>query len=258
MKDLSNRWKIDSKKMKSKDQPTPETIALDKVIKSMIHHNQNLKRISGRNPNLFAAALMMAAVRLSGGTVVSNCKSGKDREGAAILMADSIISYTFVNKEAPKFDDVDPKREDFLAIQEQLYLDGAHQAVADRGSPGSGGLKDEGFFEKDFISRDAIKLNFQLSRKIADFNKPEKKWLKIIVKDLKLLTSSLIGVVALGVGIGLAASGVGLAIALPIIAIAAALWAFVAYMVNVPPKPLALPPKPPVPDSKVETATKHC
>jgi hypothetical protein len=172
-------------------------------------------------------------------------------------MADSIISYTVVKKEAPKFDDEGQEREDFLAIQEQLYLDGAHQAVADRGSPGSGGLKDEGFFEKDFIARDAIKLNFQLSRKIADFNKPEKKWYKIIVKDTMLLTSSLIGVVALSVGIGLAVSGVGLVIALPIIAIAAALWALVAYMVKVPPKPLALPPKPLVRDLDVEPATKH-
>jgi hypothetical protein len=221
--------------------------ALKKVIESMKHHNGNLKNMDGRNPNLFSAGLMMAAVRLSGGIVVSNCKSGKDREGAAILMADSIIAYSCRHENAPKFDDggqgQGQARGDFLDIQEKLYLDGAHQAVAFRTSPGSGGLKDEGFFEKDFVKRPNVELFHKVSKSIADNNKPESDIFKTIWKDKKLFAAALLGVVGLGVGIGLALSGFALPIALPVIGGAIALILAVIYKAWPRPEPLHYQPK---------------
>jgi hypothetical protein len=81
-----------------------QLLALKKVIESMKHYNQNKKNIDGRNPK-FAAGLMMAAERLSDGTVISNCKSGQDREAATILIADAIIAYSFIYDTTPKFND---------------------------------------------------------------------------------------------------------------------------------------------------------
>jgi hypothetical protein len=216
---IQNRFEI-LKDLSHQNLIPEQLLALKKVIESMKHYNQNKKNIDGRNPNLFAAGLMMAAVRLSGGTVISNCKSGKDREAAAILMADAIIAYSCIYDSAPKFDDGWDRqntkaRNNFLKIQEKLYLDGVHQSVAYRTSPGSGGIKDGGVFDKDFINRDNIKLFHKVSKAIAENNKPIGNMFKTLVENKQLFATSLLAVLGIVACIGLALSGIGL----PIIAL---------------------------------------
>ncbi|NDH68011.1 MAG: hypothetical protein EBY22_08955, partial [Gammaproteobacteria bacterium] len=80
-----------------------------------IHNGKPLK--SGRNKDLFSAALCHYVTEKLGGSVITNCKSAKDRTGLEIIMADAIDIYVRIYREFPQYDEDDiAKRKQFIDI----------------------------------------------------------------------------------------------------------------------------------------------
>ena len=123
-----------------------------------------------RNPNLFSAALIDAAERWEGGISAGHCKSSKDRKGIELLMADTIMVYQALYNKVPGYDDAGNDRKNFLQIACQLYRTGVYAEVAAFHSPGSKGLKDDGFTPKDL--QEALADDYKLSKIQASWNKP--------------------------------------------------------------------------------------
>ena len=142
----------------------------NKIDKLCFYQKVSLSEKHDRNPNLFSAALIDAAERWEGGISAGHCKSTKDRKGIELLMADTIMVYQQLYEEIPEYDDVDEKRENFLDIACALYRTGVYADVAAFHSPGSKGLKDDGFTPKDLQKELAD--DYKLSKIQASWNKP--------------------------------------------------------------------------------------
>jgi len=165
-----------------------------------IHNGKTLK--SGRNKDLFSAALCHYVTEKIGGSVITNCKSAKDRTGLEIIMADAIDIYVRIYGECPQYDENDTvKRKQFLDIFKAIFDSQHHQLIANDNSPGSQGIKDEGMLDEDII--ESLGKNYTLGKKIADLNKPKsffQKNSKIIFRSLLFLgTIASIGLIASGV-----------------------------------------------------------
>ena len=185
--------------------------------------------ISDRNKNLFSAALCHYVTEKLGGSVITNCKSAKDRTGLEIIMADAIDVYVRIYGECPQYDEDDiAKRKQFIDIFKAIFDSQHHQLIANDNSPGSQGIKDEGMLDKDII--ESLGQTYSLGKKIADLNKPKsffQKNSKLIFRSLLFLgTSVSIGLIASG---GLAPLGLILGIALSYVASFGAYGVFAAY-----------------------------
>jgi hypothetical protein len=182
-----------------------------------IHNGIPLRR--DRNKDLFSAALCHYVTEKLGGSVITNCKSAKDRTGLEIIMADAIDIYVRIYGEFPKYDENNlAKREQFINIFKAIFDSQHHQLIANDNSPGSQGIKDEGMLDEDII--ESLGQTYTLGKKIADLNKPKsffQKNSKIIFRSLLFLgTIASIGLIASGVfaPLGLIL-GIVLSIALP-------------------------------------------
>ena len=165
-----------------------------------IHNCKPLQ--SGRNKDLFSAALCHYVTEKLGGSVITNCKSAKDRTGLEIIMADAIDIYVRIYGECPKYDEnVLAKRNQFLDIFKAIFDSQHHQLIANDNSPGSQGIKDEGMLDDDIIKR--LGQTYSHGKKIADLNKPKsffQKNSKIIFRSLLFLGAiASIGLIATGV-----------------------------------------------------------
>ncbi|MCX7119239.1 MAG: hypothetical protein NTZ86_05135 [Legionellales bacterium] len=165
-----------------------------------IHNGKRLQ--SGRNKDLFSAALCHYVTEKLGGSVITNCKSAKDRTGLEIIMADAIDIYVRIYGECPKYDENDlAKRKKFLDIFKAIFDSQHHQLIANDNSPGSQGIKDEGMLDEDII--ESLGQTYTLGKKIADLNKPKsffQKNSKIIFRSLLFLGAiASIGLIATGV-----------------------------------------------------------
>ena len=165
-----------------------------------IHNGRPLQ--SGRNKDLFSAALCHYVTEKLGGSVITNCKSAKDRTGLEIIMADAIDIYVRIYGECPEYDESDTtKRRQFLDIFKDIFDSQHHQLIASDNSPGSQGIKDEGMLDEDII--ESLGQTYSLGKKIADLNKPKsffQKNSKIIFRSLLFLgTIASIGLIASGV-----------------------------------------------------------
>ena len=165
-----------------------------------IHNCKPLQ--SGRNKDLFSAALCHYVTEKLGGSVITNCKSAKDRTGLEIIMADAIDIYVRIYGECPKYDENDlAKRKKFLDIFKAIFDSQHHQLIANDNSPGSQGIKDEGMLDEDII--ESLGQTYTLGKKIADLNKPKsffQKNSKIIFRSLLFLGAiASIGLIATGV-----------------------------------------------------------
>ncbi len=176
-------------------------------------HNQKALQ-TGRNKDLFTAALCHYVTEQLGGSVVTNCKSAKDRTGLEIIMADAIDIYVRTDSagELPQFDEQDSaKRARFIGIFRAIFDSQHHQLIANDNSPGSQGIKDGGALDPDII--EALGDSYTVGKKLAGLNKPKTFWAKYkkpIVAGLLILATI--------VSIALLASGVltplGLVVAL--------------------------------------------
>ena len=141
-----------------------------KIDKLCFYQKVSLSEKYDRNPNLFSAALIDAAERWEGGISAGHCKSTKDRKGIELLMADTIMVYQQLYNKIPGYDDVGDDRKKFLNIACELYKTGVYADVAAFHSPGSKGLKDDGFTPKDL--QKALADDYKLSKIQASWNKP--------------------------------------------------------------------------------------
>ena len=192
-----------------------------------IHDGKPL--MSDRNKNLFSAALCHYVTEKLGGSVITNCKSAKDRTGLEIIMADAIDIYVRIYGECPQYDEDDfAKRKQFIDIFKAIFDSQHHQLIANDNSPGSQGIKDEGMLDEDII--ESLGQTYSLGKKIADLNKPKSFFQnnsKLIFRSLLFLgTSVSIGLIASG---GLAPLGLILGIALSYAASFGAYGVFAAY-----------------------------
>lgn len=157
---------------------------------------------SGRNKDLFTAALCHHLTERLGGSALTNCKSAKDRTGVEINMADAIDIYVRIYGEYPAYDESDAvKRNHFIDIFKAIFDSQHHQLIANDNSPGSQGIKDEGMLDSDIIEH--LGETYTLGKKIADLNKPKsffQKNRKIIFRSLLVLSTIVcVGLVASGV-----------------------------------------------------------
>lgn len=181
------------------------------------HNTKSIQ--SGRNKDLFTAALCHHLTERLGGSALTNCKSAKDRTGVEIIMADAIDIYVRIHGEYPQYDESnEDKRKQFIDIFKAIFDSQHHQIIANDNSPGSQGIKDEGMLDSDIIER--LGESYTLGKKIADLNKPKsffQKNSKIIFRTLLVLgTIVCIGLVfsgvfsSLGVLLGYGVLSVGL------------------------------------------------
>ncbi len=190
----------DEKKPLSPLLETRATEAESAISALKIHNGRPLQ--SGRNKDLFSAALCHYVTEKLGGSVITNCKSAKDRTGLEIIMADAIDIYVRIYGECPQYDENDTtKRKQFLDIFKAIFDSQHHQLIANDNSPGSQGIKDEGMLDEDII--ESLGQTYSLGKKIADLNKPKsffQKNSKIIFRSLLFLgTIASIGLIASGV-----------------------------------------------------------
>ncbi len=179
---------------------TRATEAEAAIFALKIHNDIPLRR--DRNKDLFSAALCHYVTEKLGGSVITNCKSAKDRTGLEIIMADAIDIYVRIYGECPKYDENDlAKRKKFLDIFKAIFDSQHHQLIANDNSPGSQGIKDEGMLDEDII--ESLGQTYTLGKKIADLNKPKsffQKNSKIIFRSLLFLGAiASIGLIATGV-----------------------------------------------------------
>lgn len=154
---------------------------------ALILHNELIQKSpmfdwENRNPNLFAAALMDAAERFSGGISIGHCKSSKDRKGIELLIADAMIVYFLIHNIVPQFNDIDLRRENFVSIVVQLFNTGIYSDIAAFHSPGSFGLKDSSIFPEDI--KIALAENYKNSKMMASWNKPKMAWFYDVTMNL--------------------------------------------------------------------------
>lgn len=158
-----------------------KTLKPENPFKSAIEqHNLRITRIQtfdseNRNPNLFAAALIDASERYSGGVSIGHCKSSKDRKGFELMIADAMLVYHAIHGEVPQFNDTGLARENFIQIIKKLFASGVYSDVAAFHSPGSQGLKDESILPGDI--KKALGENYKNSKLMASWNKPKLGWL---------------------------------------------------------------------------------
>lgn len=166
--------KIEAEYINSLDTPNPFKKALSyhnrKIDDLTFFQKSMLSEKYDRNPNLFSAALIDAAERWEEGISAGHCKSSKDRKGIELLMADTIMVYQELYKKVPEYDDSDDNRKNFLQIACQLYGTGVYAEVAAFHSPGSEGLKDDGFTPKDLQKE--LGDVYKVSKIQASWNKP--------------------------------------------------------------------------------------
>ncbi len=189
---------------------------LDQAITALESHTNTWHLPFGsRNKNLFTAALCHVIVERAGGTAVVNCKSGKDRTGIEIMMAQAMNIYFEAKGELPKFDDTGAARSQFVNIFADLFKSEHHQQSAALNSPGSCGLKDEGILDQDILT--ALGDYYKEQKIMAALNKPgsfyekhqsKTKWIYAIslAIGIALIATGLlapVGIVWLGVTIGL-------------------------------------------------------
>ena len=157
---------------------------------------------SGRNKDLFTAALCHYVTEKLGGSVVTNCKSAKDRTGLEIMMADAIDIYTRAYAQIPRYDETDEiKRQHFIHIFKAIFDSQHHQLIASDNSPGSQGIKDEGMLDSDIAK--SLGETYTLGKNIAGLNKPKSFFEKN--QNILLGTLLFLGTIA---SIGLIISGV--------------------------------------------------
>ena len=170
------------------------------ILALKTHNGISLRR--DRNKDLFSAALCHYVTEKLGGSVITNCKSAKDRTGLEIIMADAIDIYVRIYGECPKYDENDSaKRKQFLDIFKAIFDSQHHQSIANDNSPGSQGIKDEGMLDDDIIQ--SLGQTYSDGKKIADLNKPK----SFFQKNSKLIFRSLLFLGAIA-SIGLIATGV--------------------------------------------------
>lgn len=172
------------------------------------------KNIKGRNRNIYLAALYDVTIRVMGGLSTGNCKSSKDRKGAKLMLADSMLIYAeeqtlLSNKsQLPAYDAQGEERERYANIVSEVYASGHQFLIAHDNSPGSPGIKDEGFIDEDIVaklhtmqkgsSNNKSQGVFALSKQVADFNKPGTFWQKFGPRIKGYAT--IIGIVLLTIG----------------------------------------------------------
>lgn len=138
------------------------------------HQDKNL--ISGRNKNLFTAALCHYLVNQTGGCAIPNCKSAKDRTAQELIMADAIELYYHRYQKLPQYDDMPSNRNHFIAIFVEIYKTRHHHKVANDNSPGSMGIKDEHMLDQDIVAAlnaDPLDARHTESKHLAKLNKSE-------------------------------------------------------------------------------------
>jgi hypothetical protein len=207
-----------------------------RILADAIHKLKKLDdlNISGRNRNVYLAALYDVTIRTMKGLSTGNCKSSKDRFGAKTMVADAMLIYAqeqaLLDKQPllPAYDTQGEDRKRFVNIQAEVYASGHQFLIAHDNSPGSPGIKDEGFMDKDVVEKlhtmrksedhDKRQGVFALSKQAADFNKPGTFWQKFgprikryaIIAGIALMTGISIGLMATGVFSPLGIIGLGL------------------------------------------------
>ncbi|HVY53036.1 MAG TPA: hypothetical protein VHA13_00770, partial [Gammaproteobacteria bacterium] len=132
----------------------------------------------------------------------------KDRKNAELTIADDMLIYGAETGTSPDFGEKDAERERFLNIFLELYSSGHQLMIAHFNSPGSPGIKDEGILDKDIINKlqEPNKV-YDLSRQVAEFNKPGTFWQKFGPRIRRYSMIAAIVLVAL-TSIALMASGI--------------------------------------------------
>jgi hypothetical protein len=107
----------------------------------------------GKNRAAFKSAYIGLMVEGMGGTVISNCKSGKDRTGLDELYRNSMRIYFQEHHKLPKFNDTGQNRENFIQIFCTLFNSMKAQEAAAANTPGSFGIKDTAkMLESDIVA----------------------------------------------------------------------------------------------------------
>lgn len=159
----------------------PEQSARYQLIQDALTKLQNLSKvgfgkrtisnISGVNYEAFKVAYTGILVEAMGGTVSTNCKSGKDRTGLEEIYRNAMLIYFEKYQKLPGFDDGGADRKKFIAIFVRLFNSLKAQEAAANNTPGSLGLKDDA----KMLCKDIVKelgITYEESNNRAAINKP--------------------------------------------------------------------------------------
>ncbi|MDR3477760.1 MAG: hypothetical protein P4M14_07000 [Gammaproteobacteria bacterium] len=130
------------------------------------------KKVSlDRNRAAFKSAYIGLMVEAMGGTVISNCKSGKDRTGLDELYRNAMRIYFETEKKLPLYDDPPAQRQKFIDIFIPLFNSLKTQEAAAANTPGSFGIKDTAKMMCPDIA-DQLGLSYKKSNERSGINKP--------------------------------------------------------------------------------------
>ncbi len=189
--------------------PNPNTIWLNIALQALKAHN-SAKELPGRNKNMYLAAIYDVLIRLSGGEVIGNCKSSKDRRAFNTIMSDAMLVYYAKYKTFPSCDAPDGslERNNFIESVCNIYKSGHHSDAAGFQSPGAGGVKDEKMLDKDIVAalnKGSTKF-YALSKEIANFNKPKTNFDKF--KKPCKIGFAILALIGISITVSLLATGV--------------------------------------------------
>jgi|GEM_PF-3640536 len=149
-----------------------KNLKLNRMAISALVNLRDKDEITSRNRAAFKAAYMGLLVESMGGTVISNCKSGKDRTGLDELYRHAMRMYFELYGTLPLYDDNSKKRKNFISIFVQLFNTMKTQDAAAANTPGSFGIKDSAIMLCLDINR-ALKKSYDASCDRSNINKPK-------------------------------------------------------------------------------------
>ncbi len=166
------------------------------MIEETIKQLKQLKKEgpkSGKNYLMEKVVLTTRLVKLAGGEVVFNCKSGKDRTGALGFISAVHETYYAIYGNYPSINDASDsvERKNYVKLAVSMFRDNIIQASAANNAPGSHGIVDQkhirrlatsGIFDED-IAR-ALGEDLKRSAKLAKLNKDDSsKATEVLVTD---------------------------------------------------------------------------
>lgn len=160
---------------------------------------KNSPNKSDRNKAAFKTALTSILIEASGGSVSTNCKSGKDRTGLEELYHHAMLTYYTMYDKLPGYNDGPQDRQKFIKIYTHLFNTLKIHESASGNTIGAFGIKDSAKMLCSDIAK-ALGANYTTSNSRANINKTEESPLKKIFhrKDKMVVDPNVLKQFALG------------------------------------------------------------
>lgn len=125
------------------------------------HLRDKNQTFNGHNRRLFGAGDEAIMVVGTGGTVTSDCKSGKDREATKLMHDSAMVEHALIKDKLPDYYDTGEDRKSFAESFARQFNSGHHQDSANHNSDGVTGCKDGKSKFNIFTTRPMVPVDMQ-------------------------------------------------------------------------------------------------